>query len=179
LNLEDDDVDVANGNQQLLQKKVEIELSYPTYQRIKDYLNKKYPNSNLYYEDKLHEIDYLFSLGLEQAKKEFECPILFEERIPRKDRMEKLGKIALEFTLHPNYPKIKSLAIVNIINKILPLQDKRTIKKYLYCINQYIGKPKEFGECDVSGFVERMPDEFFKTSSSTSSFIEGSLDNEL
>ncbi len=73
------------------------------------------------------------------------------------------------------------MSIANIVNRIIESNDKynRTRKKYQKCIQTYIGDPKELGNCDVSGFVQRIPDEFLKTTSSTSSFIEGRLGNEL
>ena len=120
------------------------------------------------------ELDYVFSLGIEKAKKEFEFeryPILFEGKKPRADEMNKLVRIAKEFKSYTGYPIIKSMSIANIVNRIIESSDKcnRTRKKYQKCIQTYIGDPKELGNCDVSGFVQRIPDEFLNTSSSTSS----------
>ena len=55
------------------------------------------------------------------------------------------------------------------INKIMPLADYRTKNKYQHCVEAYIGEAKELGECDVSNFVDRIPNEYLKTTSSTSS----------
>ena len=169
----DDDV-VVNQNQHLLQEKIKlsIDVSYPIYQKIDSYLFKKYPNTDLDFKDILKENDYIFSLGIEQAEKELECTILFEEKKPRKDVLVNLGKIASELLKLPEYPKIHAVTLQPIINKIMGFRDKRTKEKYLKCIQQYIEEPKEFGLTDVSGFVDRIPNEFLNTTSSTSSFGE-------
>jgi len=164
----DDEEDVAKESQQLLQK-TSIDVSYPIYQKINSYLFKKYPNTNLDFKDKLKETDHIFSLGIDQAEKEVECPILYEEKKPRKDVLINLGKIANEFLKSPTYPEVRALTLRQILNKVLGLGDDRTIKKYERCVLQYIGKPKEFGLTDVSGFMERIPNEFLDTTSSSSS----------
>jgi len=181
LNLENDDVVVVNQNQHLLQQKTKttIDVSHPIYQKIHSYLSKKYPNANLHFKDILKETDYIFSIGIERAEKELDCLILFEERKPRSDVLENLGKIANEFQSYPEYPKIKSMTITKTINKIMGSKDKRTKGKYHNCVHQYVTKPGELGIVDVSNFVNRVPHEYLDTTSSTSSFIEEELDNEL
>ena len=42
-------------------------------------------------------------------------------------------------------------------------------------IQQYVGLPKELGNTDVSGFVNRMPKEYLNTTSSTTSLQERSV----
>ncbi len=175
INLEkNDDVVVVNQNQHLLQEKIKlsIDVSYPIYQKIDSYLFKKYPNTDLDFKDILKENDYIFSLGIEKAEKELECSILFEEKKPRKDVLQNLGKLAQEFLLLPDYPNIKAMAVTKTINKVIGFRDKRTKEKYEKCVHQYIGKPGDFAIIDVSGFVERIPNEFLNTTSSTSSFGE-------
>ena len=166
----DDDV-VANQNLQILEK-TSVNVSYPIYQKINSYISKKYPNSKYLGEQKAKEIDHIFSLGIEQAEKELECSILFEEKKPRKDVLQNLGKLAQEFLLLPDYPNIKAMAVTKTINKVIGFRDKRTKKKYEKCVHQYIGKPGDFAITNVSGFVERIPNEFLNTTSSTSSFGE-------
>jgi len=160
----DDDV-VVNQNQHLLQQKTKtsIDVSHPIYQKINSYLSKKYPNTNLDFKDRLKETDYIFSLGIERAEKELECPILFEEKKPRKDVLSNLGKIASEFLKSPTYPDIRAVTLQQTINKVLSLRDDRTIKKYEKCIHQYIEKPREFGLANVSGFVERIPRSYMES----------------
>ena len=165
---DDDDVVVAMQSQQVL--KTSVDVSYSTYQRFTDLLSRKYPNSELWAEDKLNEANHIFSLGIEQAEKELECPILYEERKPRKDVMINLGKIANEFLKSSAYPEMRAVTLRQTINKVLGLGDDRTKKKYERCIHQYIGRPGELGLTDVSGFVERLPKQFVDTTSSTSSF---------
>lgn len=166
----DDDV-VANQSQQLL-KKSSIDVSYTIYQKIDSYLFKKYPNTDLKFKDILKENDHIFSLGIEQAEKELECTILFEEKKPRKDVMINLGKIANKLLKSPTYPKIRAVTLLPTINKVMPFGDKRTKAKYLKCIQQYLEEPGELSITDVSGFIDRIPNEFLNTTSSTSSFEE-------
>ena len=167
---EDDEV-VANQSRQLLEK-TSVQVSYPIYQKINNYISKKYPNSKFLGEEKTKEIDHIFSLGIDQAEKELECVILFEEKNPRKDRMINLGKIAIEFLKSPIYPDIRAVTLQQTINKVIGFRDKRTKQKYLKCIQQYIGKPRELGLTNVSAFVERIPNEYLNaTTSSSSSFV--------
>lgn len=170
-----DDVDVVvTQNQHPLQqmKKTTVEVSHPIYQRINSYISKKYPTSKYLGDTIAKEIDYIFSLGVEKAEKELECLLLFEEKKPRMDVLENLGKIANELQSNPDYPKIKSMTITKTINKILGSKVNRTKTKYHNCIHQYITKPGELGIVDVSNFVNRIPNRFLNTTTSTSSFGE-------
>lgn len=165
----DDDV-VVNQKQQLLEKKTSIEVSYLLYQKIDDYLFKKYPDTNLYYKDKLKETDYIFSLGIEKAEKELECTILFEEKKPRRDVLVNLGKMAYEFSIHPQYPIIQPMVVTKTINKVMGSRVDRTKEKYKKCITQYTKHSGEIGSIDISLFVERIPKQYLSATSSTSSF---------
>ncbi len=173
----DDDV-VVNQKQQLLEKKTSIEVSYLLYQKIDDYLFKKYPDTNLYYKDKLKETDYIFSLGIEKAEKELECPILFEEKKPRRDVLENLGKMAHEFLTHPQYPIIQPMIVTKTINKVMGSRDDRTKEKYKKCITQYTKYSGEIGNLDISLFVERIPKQYRDNSSLTTSSTSSFGDNE-
>ena len=168
---EDDEV-VANQSRQILNE-IRIDVSYTVYQKMDGYLFKKHPNTELNSIDLLKENDYIFSLGIDQAEKELENPILFEEKKPRKDRMINLGKIADEFLKSPIYPDIRAVTLQQTINKVIGFRDKRTKEKYLKCIQQYIGKTaNELGLVNVTDFVERIPNEFLNaTTSSSSSFV--------
>ena len=176
MNKENDVEVVAINNQQLYESpKISTQFALDTYRSFSDYLNSKYvdeENKNL---NKQKELDYVFSIGIDKAKKEWEFeryPILFEGKPPRKDVMNKLVRIAEEFKSYPGYPIIKSMSVTNIINKIIDAKDKRTRGKYHKCIQTYIGKPKELGNTDASGFVDRIPNEFLNTTTSSSSFEE-------
>lgn len=169
---ENDDEVVVMREQQLLQQKTNIDVSYLIYQKINNYLSKKYPNTHLDFKDKLKETDYIFSLGVERAEQELECSILFEEKKPRRDVLVNLGKIACVFKENPEYPNIKSMTITKTINTILGLKDKRTREKYLKCVKQYLGRVQEFGIVDISDFVNRIPRQNLDTTTSTSSFGE-------
>ena len=171
---ENDDEVVVMQKQQLLQHKTSVEGSYPIYQRINNYISKKYPhseNTENWGELKAKEIDYIFSLGVERAEQELECSILFEEKKPRRDVLVNLGKIACVFKVNSEYPKIKSMAITKTINKIMGSKCNRTKEKYHNCVHQYVTKPGELGITDVSDFVNRIPKQYLETSS-TSSFGE-------
>jgi len=175
----DDDV-IVNQNQQLLQQKTKttVEVSYPIYQKICDYISKKYPNTEELGDEKAKEIDNIFSVGIDKLEKELECILLFEEKNPRKDVLINLGKIANEFLSNPDYPKINAMSNTKTINKIMGSKDHRTKEKYHRCVHQYLGIPKEQGLTNVSGFVNRIPKQILDTTSSTSSFIEQDIENE-
>jgi len=184
MNLDDNDVDdVVNNNQQLCEfPTIPTQVSLDTHQRFSEYLQSKYGDEKDIFLNKHKELDYVFTLGIEKAKEklQFEIyPLLFEGKPPRADVMKKLVTIAKEFQSYPDYPIIKSMTITNIIDRVMDSKDKRTKRKYHKCIEKYVGEPKELGKTDVSGFIERIPNEFLNTTSSTSSFIEGDLDNEL
>lgn len=164
---EDDDVVVAN---QTSIQTMTIEIGVKTVCKFRKYLLTKYhDDEESITKNRLNEFEDVLSLGIERAKKELEYPILFEEKNPRKDVMVNLGKIANELLKSPEYPKIRAVTLQPIINKIMGFRDKRTKEKYLKCIQQYIEEPKEFGLTDVSGFIDRLPNEFLNTTSSTSS----------
>jgi len=176
--IQDNDVDdVASNNQQLYQSSmIPARFTIDVYKPFSDYLKLKYGEDRDAEDvilNKQKEFDYVFTLGTEQAVKRlnFEIyPILFEGKPPRKDVMDKLIKIAKEFQSTPGYPIIKSMSITNIVDRIMNSKDKRTKKKYHKCIQEYIGLPKELGNTDVTGFIERIPNEFLNTTSSSTSF---------
>lgn len=167
---EDVDDDVVNNNQQLIppKRKTTVEVSYPIYQKINSYVSKKYPNSIYLGEQKAKEIDHIFYLGIEQAEKELECPILFEEKKPRRDVLERLGKIAHEFMSHPQYPEIPPMVVTKVINSVIGSKDNRTKEKYKKCITQYTKNSGELGYLNISFFVERIPIKYLPATSSTS-----------
>jgi len=172
--MKNDDVDdVATHNQQLAESpRIPAQFTMDVYEQFTDYLELKYLTYGESDHNKQKELDYVFSLGIEKAKEKLECSILFEEKKPRRDVLENLGKIACAFSADPKYPKIKSMAITKTINKVMGLKDKRTREKYLKCVKQYLGRVKEFGIVDVSDFVNRIPKQYLDTTSSTSSFGE-------
>ena len=55
------------------------------------------------------------------------------------------------------------------LTKEIFIKLKKLKKKYHKCIQTYIGSPKELGNTDVSGFIERIPKEFLNTTSSSTS----------
>jgi len=122
LNLDDDVDDVVYNNQQLYEfPTVPAQFSLDIYQPFTEYLLSKFEDEEEINHNRQKELDYVFSLGIEKAKKEFEFemyPILFEGKKPRADVMDKLVRIAKEFQSTPGYPLIKSLTITGIINRL-------------------------------------------------------------
>ena len=174
--MKDDVDDVACQNHHL--PKLPAQLTLEVYRPFSEYLKSKYGDSEeLINHNRQSELDLVFSLGIEKAKRELESPILFEGKKPRKDVMFTLGVIANTFQSFSTYPKIKSRVITNTIKKLLNSKDNRTVQKYSNCVRQYIGKPKELGLVDVSNFVNRIPEEVLDLTSSTSSFGEDNIGN--
>ena len=167
--------DVATHNQQLVESpKVPAQFTIDVYKSFSDYLELKYGEYEIINHNRQKELDYVLSIGTENAKEKLKFeryPILFEGKKPRIDVLENLGKIACAFSADPKYPEIKSMTVTTTINKIMVLKVKRTREKYLKCVKQYLGRVKEFGIVDVSDFVNRIPKQYLETSS-TSSFGE-------
>lgn len=172
---QDNDVDdVAIINKQLIQSpRIPAQFTLHVYKPFSEYLKLKYgEDEEVINHHRQEELDYVFSIGIKKTKNELDHPILFKEKKPRKDELYRLGKIASDLKLFSGYPKIKSMNITKTINRVMNSKDSRTKTKYHQWVQQYIGKPKEFGLTDVSEFVNRIPDEYLDTTTSTSSSEE-------
>ena len=161
--------------------KTTVDVTYAIYQEINKYILIKYNNEDLAKQNRNKEIDFIFHLGLIQAKQNLSSDsssLLHKERKPRKDVWEKLGRIAKEFLDCTAYPKIPGGAISQILNKVLPNRDPRVIKDYRKTVLSYCNVQEDIikrctndsrlGELNVSFFVELIPKQYITTSSTSS-----------
>jgi len=187
MNKENDDVVVAR--QQTVMTHIQIPISLRKI--FSDYLKLKFNrNEDAINVNEQKELESLFQLGLIQAKRSLyskESTLLINGKKPRDDEWKRLGWIAFEFSNCNCLSKIPSSELSKFLNKALGNMCDRSIIKYRKIVlencnfdEQTIDKCKDsrLGEIDVTFFISQIPKQYI-TSSSTSSFIEGDLDNEL
>jgi len=174
--LKDDEDDVAEENissihlvqtefeqrRKLRELRSEISIAHDLFQKInEEYLIPKYNNDKKRIEENRNkDIDNIIMSGLLCEIKAFttsSSSLLFEEKSPRADVLENLGKIANEFLKCPTYPEIHPRVLIFAINKVMGTKVKRTKEKYQKCILQYSNSDGRLGILNVSGFVERIP----------------------
>lgn len=156
-------------------------LPITTYEQFGRYLKLKYLNNesaiNLNEEK---EFDYIFNLGLIQAKNNLhnhDSQLLHKGKKPRRDEWERLGSIASELLKIYSYPMIPSGSLTVVLNKALGNRDPRTIRDYkrtvlLYCnLDEFQIKHRDYnlGQLDVSFFVHLIPKQYINTSTTASS----------
>ena len=64
--------------------------------------------------------------------------LLFGQKSPRKDVLEKLEKISEQFELYESFPTLTRSQIKNTIKKSLGIVDERTMKKYFQCVIHFV-----------------------------------------
>ena len=130
--------------------------------KIKYHNNEEDINKNEEY-----EFDHVFSLGLEQWKKEETgYEIIHDGKKADKRVLKKLRKIAKELLKINTYPKVNAIALPVILNQALGNMERRSLNKYRKTILYYCNIDEDIidkcsdsrlGELDVSGFVRRVP----------------------
>lgn len=182
--LENDDVVAASANLVTIPKTFS-KLPITTYNHFGNYLKLKYLNN----EDAINlneekEFDYVFNLGLIQAKNNLQrhdSPLLHRGKIPRVDEWGRLGSIASEFLQIRSYPNIPSAALTAILNKALGDRDPRTIKWYRETVLHYCNidefkikrcRDSSLGQLDVSFFVHLIPKQYLTVDATSSTSFE-------
>lgn len=133
------------------------------YLQFEEFLKTKYPESydSFTNKEKLDKFETVFMMGLNQAKKFLtqnnSCDLLFHDKAPRADMIQKLGNILWELEDIGSYPIIPPLKIRTAIKKVLSSRDKRTRDRYLDWILQYSHHQREFNKVDLSQLVNRFP----------------------
>lgn len=183
-NLKNDDDVVA---QQLISSPIitHQKISLKLRKEFTNYLKLKFCNNEKaidIYEQK--EFEYLFNLGLIQAKKLLftkESSLLHKGKKPRKDVWRNLGRIASEFLNCSSCPVIPSQYLSQILNKSLGDKDPRVIKDYRKTVLQYCNKDEliidrcsdsRLGELDVTFFISQVPKQYLTISSTSSIGVE-------
>ena len=135
------------------------------YLQFEEFLKTKYPQeySTFTSEEKLDKFETVFVMGLNQAKKFLKqnnsCDLLFQDKPPRADMIQKLGNVLWELENIESFPIVPPLKIRTAINKVLSSRDKRTRERYLQWILQYSHHQREFNKVDLTQLVNHFPKE--------------------
>jgi hypothetical protein len=180
---ENDVVDVAKTKfvitePALTYRKISVELN----REIAEYTKLKYTNNDAAIDScEQKEFECIIKIGLVHAKQALfskESILLHKGKKPRNDVWQNLGKIASEFLKCNTYPTIPSNYLSAILNKALGNRDHRVVQDYrrtvlLYCntSEELIKKSKgiQFGNLDVSLFVQLIPKKYIVMIDTTSS----------
>ena len=133
------------------------------FAQFEDFLKLRYPDDyeNFTLKEKLDKFESVFMMGLRQAKKFHDlkqsCDLLWNDKPPRADMIEKLGNILWELELIDSYPVVPPLKIRGAIKKVLSSRDTRTQKRYLDWILQYSHHKPQFNSVDLTELVKRFP----------------------
>ncbi len=136
-------------------------LSEPVYAQFEEFLNLKYPDELLTEEEKLDKFWNIFLIGLRKAR-EFQrikqsCNLLFNDKRPRADMVQKLGHILFELQKIPSYPIVPPLRLRAAIKKIIISRDKRYMNKYQDWILSYSNHQPTFNKVDMTDLVNLFP----------------------
>lgn len=135
------------------------------YQYFLSYLKKRYPDEyeSFTTEDIQTKFEVIFTLGLKQAEKYRSINkldhLLYNDKPPRADMVQKLGHILFELQKIPSFPIVPPLRVTAAIKKVLSSRDSRTQKKYLKWIIELSNSNPEFNTFDLSNIVKQFPEE--------------------
>lgn len=135
----------------------------PIYGQFEEFLKIKYPGESESFtpEQKLDKLENVLLMGINQAKKflnqKNSCDLLWNDKPPRADMIDKLGNILWELEDVESYPIVPPLRIGAAIKKVLSSRDKRTRDRYLNWIVQYSHHQRQFNKVDLSYLVSRFP----------------------
>lgn len=133
------------------------------YEQFENFLKTKYPSeySSFTVTEKLDKFENIFMMGLRQAQKFHDlkqsCDLLWQDKPPRADMIQKLGNILWELESMQSFPLVPPLKIRGAINKVLSSRDGRTRKRYLEWIMQYSHHKPQFNVVDLKELVNRFP----------------------
>jgi hypothetical protein len=155
-----DDEDVVENRPSFTKQ---LDIDYNLYLQFDDYLILKYNNDHDKIAENIQmEIQNIFKNGINVCRQQLsssETNLLFRGRIPRKDVLQKLGKIASLMFKTEHYPYIKNLELIQILKKILEPCDERTMGHYKNCIFEHSNKDPR-GYVDVSSFISLVPKQY-------------------
>ena len=135
------------------------------FKEFEEYLQKRYPEEYDSYteEQKLEKFTIIFMLGLRQAQKYRKIHqleyLLYNDKPPRADMVQKLGHILFELQKIPSFPIVPPLRVTAAIKKVLSSRDSRTQKKYLKWIIELSNSNPEFNTFDLTNIVRQFPEE--------------------
>jgi hypothetical protein len=116
-----------------------LEFIIPTFQlkQIKSYYQKIQGSDDHSVSQLLNQIFIDFLRNQENITSEF-GKLLFGQKSPRKDVLEKLEKISEQFMECASFPLLSSSQIKDGIRNALGVMDSRTEKKYFKCITYFV-----------------------------------------
>jgi len=133
------------------------------YEQFENFLKIRYSDeySSFSVANKVDKFENIFMMGLRQAQKVHElkqsCDLLWGDKPPRADMVQKLGNILWELQNIVSFPIVPPLKIRSAIKKVLSSRDKRTQKRYLDWIIQYSNHKPQFNTVDLTELVNRFP----------------------
>ncbi len=137
----------------------------PSYSQFLNYLKKRYPEEYESFtpKDIQMKFEVIFTLGLNQAEKYRNINkldhLLFNDKPPRADMVQKLGHILFELQQIPSFPIVPPLRVSAAIKKVLSSRDKRTRDKYLKWIIELSNSNPQFNTFDLTHIVRQFPEE--------------------
>ncbi|MCZ6581617.1 MAG: hypothetical protein O6761_00375 [Thaumarchaeota archaeon] len=138
-------------------------LSGPVYAQFEEFLSLKYSGELLTEEEKLDKFGNIFLMGLRKAREFYRikqsCNLLFHDKRPRADMVQKLGFILFELQKIPSYPVVPPLSLRAAIKKIIISRDKRYMNKYQDWILSYSNHQPTFNKVDMTDLVNLFPKE--------------------
>ena len=135
------------------------------FREFEEYLQKRYPEEYDTYsqEQKLEKFEIIFMLGLRQVQKYRKIHqleyLLYNDKPPRADMVQKLGHILFELQKISSFPIVPPLRVTAAIKKTLSSRDKRTRDKYLKWIIELSNSNRHFNRIDLTNIVKQFPDE--------------------
>jgi len=134
---------------------VKIKIDYGDLRELNNIVKKNYGENNISLNG------YICQIIREATRKiillDHVGSLSFAGSFPRKDVLEKLHSISIEFESWPEYPKFKRNHLEAILKKIIGYKDPRTFKKYIDCIKTFVETKTSkqiifYGDYDISGF---------------------------
>lgn len=133
------------------------------YEEFEDFLKIKYGEEydTKPFENKQLNFEIIFKLGLDQARKLTEqrksYDLLYCDKPPRADMVQKLGHILYELKEIPSFPIVPPLRVSSAVKKVLSSRDKRTISKYMKWIQSISNYNPSFNKLDLTHLYEMFP----------------------
>lgn len=131
-------------------------VTLPFFNEFDEFLKTKYPEefNTMTDSEKILKYEIIFKLGLDTAKKFSEmnrsCDLLYNDKPPRADMVQKLGNILWELKDIQSYPIVPPLRVSAAIKKVLSSRDKRTVDKYLKWMQSLSNYNQTFNTMDLS-----------------------------
>ena len=135
------------------------------FKEFEEYLQKRYPEEydSFTHQQKIEKFEIIFMMGLRQVQKYRKIHqsehLLYNDKPPRADMVQKLGNIIFELQKISSFPIVPPLRVSAAIKKTLSSRDKRTKDKYLKWIIELSNSNRHFNRIDLSNIVKQFPED--------------------